>query len=82
MEYYKLTKPLIINESSTNPIHAEIGQTVYVNSDGTLGICKESEIATLSVKVDAEIAQNVADAEAWKLANPPVEEEPVTKLTE
>jgi hypothetical protein len=62
MEFYKLDRPLVINNSSETPIYAEVGQTVYQNSDGTLDICEESEIMELSVRVDAEIAKNVADA--------------------
>jgi hypothetical protein len=71
MIWYKLTSPLIINEASESPIHADVGQIVYINSDGTLGICEEAEIPALSVRVDEEIAANVAAEAAWNAAHPP-----------
>ena len=80
MNYYKLDKPLVINQTDEMPITVDAGQIVYTDSTGVLGVCEEKDIIVVAERVDAEIAKNIAEAEAWKKAHPepePAEELPV-----
>lgn len=64
MDKFKATRPLTINSADGEPVEVEVGKIVYTNGQGTLSVCEESEVASIEPVVDAQIAENLAKAEA------------------
>lgn len=71
VNYYKLERELIINESSATPVKVEAGNYILTEATGALSPCTEANLSANISRVEQAIIERDAIIEAERLAEEP-----------
>lgn len=75
--YYKLERPLTVNDSEGNSIEIPVGNYVLTEATGLLSHCIEDELQSNIARIDADIAARDAQIAADELLKEQVVEDPI-----